>query len=881
MSQNETTHTERLAKAVRYYAGLDWKLLPCHGIDDSGRCTCNAPHAEPKDAGKHPAIREWNLNATSDVNTVATWWEVNPEYNIGVFCQPSGFFVIDIDPRSGGFESFAKFEEMVEGALPPTVEAMTGSYSHKGQTVRGRHIFYKVDGNEQLIGNLKAANLPGIDIKHNGYVMLAPSRHGSGTAYEWAAGHAPWEIEMAQAPELLLKSLRKKNRRGSTSLGDASWEWMNELDLKGDKIDVAKMLEDGIDEGSRAIDIYKLACAIANKFGVETPEKRMMIETMMIRFNHEKVRPPMELEGQNSLLMHVRRAMDFVADNPVGEKLWPGAVEWANKSQQETRTNVAATTREVGSQVAASETAYGYGEDSDSLPGTIGGAVFNAVHSGMSIDDAFINGNVDVPKDPDAISEAEGGTPGRRTLTDIGNGRRLVDSFGASIRYTPGIGWFIWDGTYWRPDAEDLGMHELAKRIPPIIASEVMSYEDQDKKNEVLKWANQAKSNAKVTAAIESSKSDSRTVVDVETWDSNPNLLGVLNGVVNLKTGELLHGMPNLHITKRAPVSYTPGMSNIRFEKFLDFATNGDKEYQEWLQRAVGYSLTGHRTQDVMFLVYGPAGSGKNTFVEAIVKAMGTKQYAWPLDSSVLAQGDGHASQSDQYHWAELRGKRFVWVDELPESERMKENSVKKLTGSSEIPARSPGEKPFTFNSQAKLWITTNHRPQINDDAMWRRIRPIPWMNVPEIPDPDLKAYLFDPEGALPAILAWAVEGAIKYLNSSARDPLGWCKAVQEAAEIYRKNEDRIGIFLDEETRESEGSSVSLKSIYSTYRMWSDERGERPMTQIAFQRKLTDRGLPIVGQGARAMIQNRVGTPRAVPTGEVDWTQATRMAKIF
>ena len=135
--------------------------------------------------------------------------------------------------------------------------------------------------------------------------------------------------------------------------------------------------------------------------------------------------------------------------------------------------------------------------------------------------------------------------------------------------------------------------------------------------------------------------------------------------------------------------------------------------------------------------------SGKNTFVEAIVKCLGTKEYAWPLDSSILAQNDGRASGQDLYHWAELRGRRLVWVDELPDSERLKENSVKKLTGSSEISARSPGEKPFTFESRAKLWVSTNHRPIITDDAMWRRIRPIPFLKVPENPDPELKEYIF------------------------------------------------------------------------------------------------------------------------------------------
>jgi phage/plasmid-associated DNA primase len=108
------------------------------------------------------------------------------------------------------------------------------------------------------------------------------------------------------------------------------------------------------------------------------------------------------------------------------------------------------------------------------------------------------------------------------------------------------------------------------------------------------------------------------------------------------------------------------------------------------------------------------------------------------------------------------------------------------------------------------------------------------------------------------------------------------CSAVKEAAEIYRKNEDRIGLFLDEETRETESTVLHVRELYNVYRNWSDERGERPMSQIAFHRKLSDRGLPIEGQGKSAVIRNRSLTPRVVPTGgEIDWQTATRFARNF
>jgi putative DNA primase/helicase len=865
----------RLKPGALWYASQGWRVLPCYGIVD-GRCTCNGAHNEPKDIGKHPSINQWQVFASADQNQVSTWWNNSEELNIGVFAQPSGFLVIDVDPRSGGEDSFEKFEELVNGALPKTVEALTGEYSYNGKIARGRHLFYKCDPNEKLVGNLKASNLPGIDIKHNGYVLLAPSRHFSGVTYEWKPGQAPWEMEMVEAPEELLQAIRKKTGRSGSTLGEGDWGFMDGLEFKGERVDIDKVLEEGIDEGSRAVEIYRLACALANKMGCDTEYKRLAIETLMIRFNAEKVRPPMELEGPNSVIMHTRRAMDFVASQPRFDRVMPGLTEWAQRSQTETAERFKGTNTE--DRVGTSDPDDAHVTDT-TLPGTLGGAVYSSITNGVSVSRAFSGSNIDVPKDPDALSDAEGGTPGKRSLSDTGNGRRLVDTFGSAVRYTPGLGWFHWDGTYWKPDVEELEMRELSKRLATVIASEVVNYEDSDKQSEVVKWAQQAKSNGRLAGAIESATSDPRVVVGVDNWDNDAHLLGVANGVVDLRTGELLKGRPDLYITRRAPVAYTPGLSNVRWNQFVDFATGGDKELQDWIQRAAGYSLTGLRTQDVMFLVYGPPGSGKNTFVEAIVKCLGTQQYAWPLDSSILAQGDAQSHGSDLYHWAELRGRRMVWVDELPDGERMKENSVKKLTGSSEISARSPGEKPFTFSSQAKLWVTTNHRPIINDEAMWRRLRPIPWSYVPENPDPDLKAYLFDPEGALPAVLAWAVEGAIKYLGSQARDPLGWCTAVSSASDIYRKNEDRIGMFLNEEVKELPGASLPVKALYAIYRIWSEERGERAMSQIAFHRKLSDRGQEIVGQGARAELVGYSLLPRAVHSSEVDWQMANRFAR--
>jgi putative DNA primase/helicase len=873
-----------LPGAKWYAEKLGWHVLPVHGIDRHGKCTCGKSHADTKEIGKHPASKRGQSDATADSIQIDQWWEENPDYNVGVFARPSGFFVIDIDPRSGGDKSFDKLVERAMGELPPTVEAITGEYYDKGTVKRGRHLIYKCDPDEKFIGNLKAEGLDGIDIKHNGYILISPSRHFSGVTYDWKPGHAPWEMEISEAPEELLSVLRARGLRKRTGGGSSyevfDWSSMDDLTFAGQKLDVEKMMEEGLTEGHRAVGIYQIACALSNKIGVDTEFKRNLVETTMLRFNAEAVVPPMELEGPNSVIMHTRRAIEFVAENPKIDLYWGELSTWV-KSQGVAWAEGAE--RDFLQTISASN-AFNYETlDADTVNTPIANAVGTQMASfaaqGKGLKDVALGGNLDLPKDVDALSEEAGGRPGFRSLSDVGNGRRLVDAFGSTVRYTPNVGWFIWDGNYWKPDMQMKSIKEVSKMVSTVIASEVANYSvDDPRAADLVKHANKAKSNSSIENMISQGSSDERIQVPVDEWDNNPYLLGVKNGVIDLKTGELKAGRPDLHLTKRSPISYTQGLRNVRWETFLSEATGGDPELINWLQLAVGYTLTGLNSQDILFLIYGPPGSGKNTFIETIFEALGSAQYAWALDSNVLALGD-RVSSTDEYHMAELRGRRMIWVDELPESERIKENQVKKLTGSGTIQGRSPGEKPIQFVSQGKLWISTNHRPIITDDAMWRRMRPIPLTNKPEKPDVTLKPYLSDPDGALPAVLAWAVEGAVKYLSSSQSDPLGWCAVVKEAHDFYRKNEDRIGAFLEEESRPSEGGSLNVGDLYRMYRLWSDSRGERPLTQIAFSRKLSDRGIEIIGTGSKATIKGYIMMPREVPQAPViDFSAHARYA---
>lgn len=191
------------------YAALGWKIFPCHGITDEAKCTSGLSIKETSDLGKRPATSRGQNDCTSDPETIKRWWHTQPHYNIGVNCKASGFFVIDVDPRHGGDESFRKLLELLGTELPVTVEAITGKYTVDGKDVRGRHFYFLCDTSENLVGNLEKLGLPGIDIKFNGYVIVPPSRHFSGVEYAWVAGHEPWSMPIAEAPEFLLNKLRK------------------------------------------------------------------------------------------------------------------------------------------------------------------------------------------------------------------------------------------------------------------------------------------------------------------------------------------------------------------------------------------------------------------------------------------------------------------------------------------------------------------------------------------------------------------------------------------------------------------------------------------------------------------------------------------------
>jgi hypothetical protein len=190
-------------------ANLGWALFPVHGITD-GKCDCGDDHLKDNSAGKHPMSSNGFKAATNDFTQIMDWTSAFPNCNLGVNLKGSGLVVIDVDPRNGGEEAFDEFSRHLESIVPQTVMALTGEQEHKGRITRGTHIYFQVEAEVLLAGSF-GKEVPGVDVKHNGYVLVPGSKHSSGRTYEWAPGYSPLEIEIAPLPEQLRRYLTKQS----------------------------------------------------------------------------------------------------------------------------------------------------------------------------------------------------------------------------------------------------------------------------------------------------------------------------------------------------------------------------------------------------------------------------------------------------------------------------------------------------------------------------------------------------------------------------------------------------------------------------------------------------------------------------------------------
>jgi putative DNA primase/helicase len=456
--------------------------------------------------------------------------------------------------------------------------------------------------------------------------------------------------------------------------------------------------------------------------------------------------------------------------------------------------------------------------------------------------DAFVSLINEMTKLPDLPKHEEAIELKTFANSDYGNAERLVYYHGDNIRYVWDINqWYFWNGKYWQVD--NCGhIQRLAKDTARKIHKELDLFSSLDdkkfkeKQKAVFSHQLNSESSIKQKAMIESARSEIEIAIETNQLDTNKWLLNCNNGVIDLKTGELLDHDKKYLITKMAPVDYDPKSKLDMWNSFLKMVTNGNENIESFLQYAVGYSLTGNTSEEKLFFVYGPSATGKSTFIETIRTIFG--DYAKTADfETFLSRSFTGGIRNDI---AELAGARLVSSIEVDEGKKLAEGLVKTITGGDTIRARFLYQEAFQFLPQFKLWLVANHQPKVNayDTAMWRRILVVPFEHVipEEDRDPEVKTTLKNPEISGSAILAWAVQGCLRWQEYGLQIP----REIKEASETYRQEMDVISDFIEEKCVVKVDLITTKQALYFQYKEWCVKAGIIPETKTTFGKMLKE-----------------------------------------
>jgi putative DNA primase/helicase len=352
------------------------------------------------------------------------------------------------------------------------------------------------------------------------------------------------------------------------------------------------------------------------------------------------------------------------------------------------------------------------------------------------------------------------------------------------------------------------------------------------------KFARRSETKNNLQAMVDLASSQEGVAVTPGEFDANPFLLNCLNGTLDLRTGELKRHNRSDLIMKLAPVEYDRQARCPTWLKFLDRILGGDQNLIQFVQKVFGYALTGDVTEKAFFVFHGEGNNGKTTLLETVRRMMG--DYAGVMDVDVLMQKSTDAAKERAH--ADLVGKRFVTCSETDQGQRLHEARIKLMTGMGKLQGRKIYGSPFEFDPAFKLFMDANHKPEIRgtDNAIWSRVRLVPFnVSIPkEERDKNLGNKL---KAELPGILAWAVEGCLRWREEGLGEPA----AVASAVEQYRQEMDLVADFLTDCCVLGGEFRESFTALYDAFVAWCETLGEAPMSQRAFATNLDGKGFAL------------------------------------
>lgn len=423
------------------------------------------------------------------------------------------------------------------------------------------------------------------------------------------------------------------------------------------------------------------------------------------------------------------------------------------------------------------------------------------------------------------------------TFDDMGNAQRLTDAFSERIRYSyVDKCWYYYDGRAWRRDQSgvlgrltDEIVEEMGHTLPDYLKQPVDAEETEKQFRRHIKYS---RSNKGKKAML--GEAMHRVPIAPGQMDAHNHMLNTPNGVLHLRSGTLEAHDPALYLSKMTLCEYTDKSDCPRWEAFLQDIFAGDQELIRYIQKAVGYSLTGSTAEQCAFFCYGTGRNGKSTFLDTVSAMLGDYAVNIQPETIMVRPHTGSGANSDI---ARLKGARFVTSVEPSEGMKLNEGLLKQLTGGDKVTARYQYGSEFEFIPEFKLWMGTNHKPIIRgtDTGIWRRVHLIPFtVTIPEDKvDKHLSHHL---RAELPGILRWAVEGCLMWQREGLKKP----KVVEDAVKEYRGEMDVVAAFLDACCVVGSGREKTT-DLYQSYTRWADENNEYKMSSRKFGQEMAKR----------------------------------------
>ncbi len=370
-------------------------------------------------------------------------------------------------------------------------------------------------------------------------------------------------------------------------------------------------------------------------------------------------------------------------------------------------------------------------------------------------------------------------------MNDLGNVSRLKSIAGHSLFFVPE------DGSFYSRSDRDIWLRSdegaivsLIPNIQDLIEAEAKEASDDTRKKKLQDHKHSLGNNRRISDLTALAKKDPEIQKRKNELDTEPALIGVTNGVLDLTKGELVQ--TDSYVTRSSGVKFDPSATSDRWEQFLLEIADGDLDLVKYLQVAVGYSCSGHTKEHLMFVLIGSGANGKSVFMNTLSEILG--EYAHTAPPRALMD-----NSTETYSLADLPSKRLLVAPETDENSKLDENLVKRLTGGDTLSARHMYKSYFEFNPVCKVWLMSNHYPKIlgTDDGIWRRLGVIPFNRSfsSAEQDKDLQDKL---RCEASGILNWAIRGYQQWLIEGMPES----PAVTLATSRYRAEFDPVSEWL-------------------------------------------------------------------------------------